>query len=50
MNRRNTTIICASVWLFAVSCIPLAERGDDGQPCFRNGKCLPGLVCNDRKV
>ncbi|MBI5528112.1 MAG: DUF1566 domain-containing protein [Deltaproteobacteria bacterium] len=47
MNKRLKMHVPCSVLfaLVAASCVPLAERGDEGQQCFANGTCLPGLVC-----
>lgn len=50
MRRLLWAIIVVPVALVWASCIPLAKNGDDGQPCFTNGTCLPWLVCRADNV
>jgi formylglycine-generating enzyme required for sulfatase activity len=33
------------VWLAAARCIAIPGVGHDGEPCFENQSCMPGLAC-----
>ncbi|MBI5529004.1 MAG: SUMF1/EgtB/PvdO family nonheme iron enzyme, partial [Deltaproteobacteria bacterium] len=43
--KRLLLIAWAASCAVLSSCISIPDRGDEGQACFKDGTCLPGLEC-----
>ena len=41
-----SSILLLLIW--ASSCVPVPNKGKEGEPCFSNGTCVPPLVCENK--